>query len=215
MPKEPRPKKNPYERVANKRKKYIEDLKNNTLYNRRLYFLIRTMKELNYTKKELGDITGISPTLLNWKVETDECFLSEAHTLMKAMGMKLTIEFVQKEEQHITETRNDNNELTIQMPNHTGTINLKSPNTVKELKNNISNQVLEKRMKEGGITKFIVEFILKRGLAFTAFCKTAKLNYQSIRENLDKDEFKISHIYKIAENFNQKIHWNITPIENN
>lgn len=207
--------KNDYERVAKKRRKYIEDLKNNTLYNRKLYFLIRTMKELNYTKKELGDLTGISPTLLNWKVETDECFLSEAHTLMKAMGMKLTIEFKQKEEQHITETRNENNELTIQMPNLNGMINLKNPGILKELKNNLSNQVLEKRMREGGITKFIVEFILKRGIAFTAFCRTAKLNYQSIRDNLDKDEFKISQIYKIAESFNQKIIWNITPIENN
>ncbi len=211
MSEEQRAQTNSYEKVALKRRKYKEDLKNNTLYTRKLYFLIRTMKELNYTKKELGEKSGISPTLLNWKIEVDDCSLKEAHLLLDKMGMSLSIEFKQKVEQPVTETRNSMNELTIQMPDSSGTIKIQAPSGQRERKMNISTNVLEKRLKEGGITRFIAEFIISSGLAFTTFCNKAELNYLTIRENLEKDDFKISQIYKIARTYNQRLVWNIVP----
>lgn len=188
------------------REQYKEDQKDGRYKMRKLYFLTKTIEDMNYSLSALATKAGLSYQALNYKIRVDDTFLTTACKLMNVMGLQLNIEL--KREGKTSETV-ENTEINTEQP--VAIINSELPEVIEKGKTSRVANLLKERREKGGITVFVTDFLIRRKVSFAEMCKACKFDYNGTLYYLDKDDIKISMIYKIAKVFQEKVVWNITP----
>lgn len=188
------------------REQYKEDQKDGRYKMRKLYFLTKTIEDMNYSLSALATKAGLSYQALNYKIRVDDTFLTTASKLMNVMGLQLNIEL--KREGKTSETV-ENTEINMEQP--VAIINSELPEVIEKGKTSRVANLLKERREKGGITVFVTDFLIRRKVGFAEMCKACKFDYNGTLYYLDKDDIKISMIYKIAKVFQEKVVWNITP----
>lgn len=188
------------------REQYKEDMKDGRYKMRKLYFLTKTIEDMNYSLSALATKAGLSYQTLNYKIRVDDTFLTTASKLMNVMGLQLKVEL--KREEKTRETV-ESTEINIEQP--VAIINAELPDVIEKGKVSRVASLLKKRREMGGMTLFITDFLIRRKVSFAEMCKTCKFDYNGTLYYLDKDDIKINMIYKIAKVYHEKVVWNITP----
>ena len=171
----------------------------------RMKFFADVVDALGIKYRQLAKISGKSPQTISWWISTDDCKLSTVQETLAAAKVKIepTYEPKPNKQETVQETTIESGKnFSIKISN----INLIAP-----ARND--SATIEKLMKKNGRMKFLADLINSQRMSLFIFCKLTNLNYSMVYRWFQINDIRISHMYDIANKLNQKIIWNVSPIE--
>lgn len=201
-----------YQHIKKSRDKYREAKKDPTgskLMQQRLGIVYYVAKTKRYTWKRIsertrelskkdGEIRYYPEQTIAWWRSIDDCQLSNVYGLLKAMDVKATADF----------TYPQGPEVIIKNSTFIAKGKLKSETNTK-IKQKWYKMALEDPTKR---LHFLAKFIEWTGMPFYIFARKVGTGSSRLELWFERDDIKISRLYRIAETFNTTIEWRISDI---
>lgn len=170
---------------------------------RRMAFLVNIFKSLGYTQEEFSHATGVSSQMLSWYISvSDDCQLSKVYSMLRSVGVKASVGLEKPKAPPVREVRWTGTGVRCRIE---GTLPVQQ-----------AGQDYPRYLTECGPESrlwFLREFIESTNMGASAFAKTCGLDPSSLRYYFNRDDIKISAIYKIALSLGADIVWTINPAE--